>query len=156
MADKTSTLIAFLGGVMADISIANGYNNDVVEVTYGVTTYNANNFASAKYPRIHIIANQISIPDFSTKVNSQTEVNIKIDAYLRKGNDLETSLETYQASLGWSQDIRRALTTYFKTEPNSIDSDLKDNRIEQEIGFPMTLLTCSTEFGVIFEEDLIS
>lgn len=156
MSDKTGELIEFLGTVMEGIKKANGYNNDVVEVTYGFTTYNANNFATAKYPRIHIIANQISISDFSTKVNSMTQVQIKIDAYLRKDEEIETSLASYLETLAWSQDIRRALTKFFLTEPNSIDSDLIDERIDQDIGFPMTLLTCSTEFGVTFTEDLTS
>ena len=156
MADKTADLIEFLGTTLEGITTGNGFNNTVVAVTYGFTTYNSNNFKTSEYPRIHIIANQIQIPNFSTKVCSETKVSIKVVGYLRKESDVETSLETYKATLGFSQDIRKGIRNFLANMPNDIDGDLIDNSIGQEIGFPMTLLTCETEFGIIFEDDLNS
>jgi hypothetical protein len=150
--DKQALLVENLGQICADISPANGYFNEVVAVDYGVTGYNNNDFASDQYPRIQIIVNNASIDTFSTKVASEVQLQITINAYLRKNFDVETDLESYKLTSSWSWDIRKAIKDWLAQMPSNIDGDLIDNQVQQTIGFPMNLLTCTTEFGIIFEE----
>lgn len=150
--DKTALLVQNLGEICSQISTANGFFNDVQEVDFGVTSYDNNTFESDKYPRIQIICNTISIPTFSTKVASEVQVDVTINGYLRKKCDIETSLESYQESVNWSWDLRKAVKDWLEQMPSNIDGDLIDNQINQTIGFPMNLLTSTTEFGIIFEE----
>lgn len=151
MSDKIALIVADLGAIMASVTIANGYNNDVIEVDYGVTNYDQNTFEDISYPRVNIICNNVTVPDYSTTA-SRVQVEVKISGYLRKEKDIETDLASYQESLGWANDMRKAIDTWLKQIPEAIDCDLIDNQINQTIGFPMTLLTCSNEFGLIFDE----
>lgn len=150
--DKTGELVAYLGSILENVNTGNGYFNDIQVVDYGITSYDNNTFDTSDYPRVQIICNDISIPTFSTKVASETEVEIKINAYLRKPSDIETSLESYQNSTAWAWDIRKAVKEFLAGMPLDIDGDLVDNQISQSIGFPMTLLTVETAFSIIFEE----
>ena len=151
MADKSADLAENLGSILEQIKKSNGFFNDVVAVDFGITNYDSNSFSSDQYPRINIIFNNIGIPEFTTTAAKVT-VEVKIDAYLRKKNDTESGLESYKESLHWGYDLRKGISNWLKQIPEEIDGDLIDNQIGQTIGFPMNLLTCSTEFGIIFEE----
>lgn len=151
MPDKAALLVANLGLILKTIQKSNGFFNNVVDVDYGVTNYDPNSYATDQYPRIEIIFNNIGVPDYTT-TSSQVEIPITVNAYLRKKKDIETSLESYTESLNWTHDIRRGLSDWLKQMPEEIDGDLVDSQIQQTIGFPMTLLTCTSEFGIIFNE----
>lgn len=152
--DKLSDAIASLGTSLESILVSNGYFNDIVAVSYGVTEYDYNSNKTAEYPRIHIIANNVSLPNFTT-TESVTSVPIKVVGYLRKPKDIETGLDSYQKSLNFSWDIRKGIGQWLKDQDITIDADLEDNTIDQTIGFPGTLLTINTEFSIIFNECLL-
>jgi len=151
MPDKVAMLIENIGLVLGEIKKSNGFFNDVKKIDYGVTSYDNNSFSNEEYPRIQIICNNISIPEFTT-TDSKVQVELTINGYLRKKKDVETDLGSYQESVNWSNDLRKGVANWLKQIPEEIDGDLIDNQIQQTIGFPLTLLTCTTEFGIIFEE----
>lgn len=152
--DKAAEAIEFLGSKMAEISTANDYFTTIQEVSYGVVAYDYNKYESAKYPRVHIIANNVGIPNFTT-TESQTELPVKVVGYLRKNSDLETGLASYKETLNFSQDLRKAVAKFLKEMPLDIDADLENSSIQQTIGFPGTLLTIEMEFSIIFNECLL-
>lgn len=151
MPDKIAMLVENLGLILGEIQKSNSFFNDVKKIDYGVTSYDNNSFSNEEYPRIQIICNNVSIPEFTT-TSSKVQVEVTINGYLRKKKDIETDLGSYQESVNWSNDLRKGVANWLKQIPEEIDGDLIDNQIQQTIGFPLTLLTCTTEFGIIFDE----
>ena len=155
--DKSGQLIAELGSYYQDISAASGYFNTVVAdgVQYGVETFNDRGLKDADYPRVVIIANQTTIPEFSTKSCSRTHIEITVHGYLRKPGSREEDLTSYQATLAWSKDLRDAFRAYLNGQDGSdVDADLLNSELQQQIGYSTNTVVVSQSFTLGFDEKL--
>jgi len=155
--DKAGQLIQQLGSYYQGISTANGYFNTVVPdgIVYGEESFFEKGGANDEYPKVKIISNQTIIPEFSTKSCSKTHIEITVHGYLRKVNNREDGLTTYQETLAWAKDLKDAFREYLNDQDGGdVDADLLDSELQQQIGFGMKTITVSHSFTLSYDEKL--
>jgi hypothetical protein len=156
--NKAAELIAELGAVLQGIDGTGEYFNTVVPngIMYGIETFNEMGFTpETDYPRITIIANDLTVTDFSTKSCARTEIEIIIHGYLWKGAALETGIASYTDTLNWSKDLRTAFRNYLNSQAvSNVDSDLYTNSINQSIAYAQNYITASLTATLLFDEKL--
>jgi len=155
--DKSGQLIAQLGSYYQQISVANGYFNNLVTdgVQYGVETFNDMGLKDEDYPRITLISNQTIIPEFSTKSCSRTHIEITVHGYLRKAKNREQDLASYQETLAWAKDMKDAFRAYLNGQDGGdVDADLLDSELQQQIGYSTNTIVVSHSFTLGFDEKL--
>jgi len=155
--NKAANLIQEMASYYQAISTANGYFYDVVAdgIIFGEESFNEKQGGDSDYPKIKIITNQLTIPEFSTKSCSKTNLEIIVHGYLRKEGNRETGLTSYIETLNWAKDLRDAFRAYLNGQDGGdVDADLENSEIQQQIGYGMNTVTVSSSFTLSFDEKL--
>lgn len=153
--DKSAEIVQELALAYQNISVVNGFYNDVATIIYGEENYNELGRAPEQMPSVKIIINDLSIPEFSTKSCSRTHIEVTVHGYINKGTNREAGFATYEQTLNWSKDLRDAFRNYLNNQNGGdVDADLLDSDLRQSIGYSNNIITVSSSFTLGFDEKL--
>lgn len=154
MPGALNTLQEEVKAAFQQITTLNGYSQDWDNnIQFEMETPDPQSLASASFPRLIIIFNDIEIPELGTECQ-QVEVTIDVIGYLRVDNAYDGSQSEREVAYSMAKDLQAGIHEYFerqKTGAATLDS-FQVGSITQRIGKAERLLTCATEFRVQFEE----